>query len=226
LFAAALSRTGPVEVTLRRPVPLDVSMRIEGDDEQATALHGDELVAAMRTVDEATLGEAVPPVTFADAAVAAVNYPGRENHPFPTCFVCGPGRPERDGLELFAGPVGGDPTYTAAALVLRPEHVVTDQPVDAGLARLDAVDAPVAPELVWAALDCPGGWAIDLPNRPAVVGRFSARILDVPVIGEHCVVVGRLDGWDGRKAHTRSTAYGADGRELGRALATWFEIRR
>ena len=48
----------------------------------------------------------------------------------------------------------------------------------------------------------------------------------MPAVGEHCVVVGELDGRDGRKAFTRTTAYGADGRELGRARATWIELTR
>ena len=77
---------------------------------------------------------------------------------------------------------------------------------------------------MWAVLDCPGGWAIGLPQRPAVLGRMAARVVDVPAIGERCVVVGKLDRWDGRKAYTRTTAYGADGRELGRAAAVWIEI--
>jgi hypothetical protein len=225
-FALALTLARPVEVTLRRPIPLDVAMRVDVAADVASVFAANELIATAAVVDDAELGDPVAPVPFADAVVAALNYPGKERHPFPTCFVCGPDRADRDGLEVFPGPVGGDRTYVAAALVLRPEHVVSDQPVDAGLARLDPDLAPVAPELVWAALDCPGGWAIDLANRPAVLGRYAARVFDVPAIGEHCVVVGTLDGWDGRKAFTRSTAYGADGRELGRAKATWIEINR
>jgi hypothetical protein len=225
-FASVLSLTRPVEVTLRRPIPMAVALRAEVDADGASVFAADELIATAALVDEAALGDPVPPVPFADAVVAALGYPGKDRHPFPTCFVCGPARADRDGLEVFAGPVAGDRTYVAAALVLRPEHVVSDQPVDAGLARLDPHLAPVVPELVWAALDCPGGWAIDLPARPSVLGRYAARIFDVPAIGEHCVVVGALDGLDGRKAFTRSTAYGADGRELGRATATWIEIKR
>ena len=48
----------------------------------------------------------------------------------------------------------------------------------------------------------------------------------MPAIGERCVVVGQLDGRDGRKGFTRTTAYGADGRELGRAAAVWIETTR
>jgi hypothetical protein len=194
-----------VEVTIRRPVPLDVDLSIDFDGDTATATEGAVLIAEARLTDRAQLGEAVAPVPFEVALLTADHYPGKTNHPFPTCFVCGPGRPLRDGLEPFPGPVDGDPTYTAAALVLRPEHESTA-------------------EYVWAALDCPGGWAMDLPNRPAVLGRVAGVVTELPAIGEHCVVVGTLDGWDGRKAFTRTTAYGADGRELGRTQATWIEL--
>jgi hypothetical protein len=44
-------------------------------------------------------------------------------------------------------------------------------------------------------------------------------------VGERCVVVAAGQGWDGRKAFSRSTAYGEDGRELGRSRATWIERR-
>jgi hypothetical protein len=33
-----------------------------------------------------------------------------------------------------------------------------------------------------------------------------------------------MDGRDGRKGYSRTTAYGSDGRELGRASQTWIEI--
>jgi hypothetical protein len=36
--------------------------------------------------------------------------------------------------------------------------------------------------------------------------------------------MGQLLGWEGRKTWTASTVYGTDGRELGRAHATWISI--
>lgn len=206
-LARMLTQDRPVEVTIRRPVPLDVELYVDLDGDTATAVDESEVIAEARIVELEALGEPVPPVPFADAILTALHYPGADGHPFPTCFVCGPGRPDRDGLELFPGPVDGDPTYTAAALVLRPEHEPTAQ-------------------LMWAALDCPSGWAMGLADRPAVLGRVTGLVRDVAAVGEHCVVVGQLERWDGRKAFTRATAYGADGRELGRTRATWIEIAR
>ena len=39
------------------------------------------------------------------------------------------------------------------------------------------------------------------------------------------MVVAQCDRWDGRKAYSRSTGYGEDGRVLGVTTATWIELR-
>ncbi len=216
-LASFLPFGAAVRVTLRTPPPLDVSLTVSGRD-PVTVHDGETLVAEAALVDAADLGPAVAPVDFATASAAMERFEGLAAHPFPTCFVCGPARPEHDGLGLFAGAVAADPGYTATAF--RPRSDLTQLAVGTGTQPI------IGPEIVWAALDCPGGWAIGLPGRPAVLGRMAARVTDLPSVGEECVVVGRLDGWDGRKAFTRTTAYGADGRELGRAAATWIEITR
>jgi hypothetical protein len=222
--AALVSATEPVEVSLRSPVPLDELMRASTSDGVTSVYAGELLVAEARVVDSSALGQAVAPVDFPDAVVAAIDFAGLAGHPYPTCFVCGTGRPTRDGLEVYPGPVAGDPGYVAGALVLRPEHV--DDSQEAAHARLGEMHPRIGADLLWAALDCPGGWAAGLGERPALLGRLTARIRELPAIGEHCVVVGVLDGRDGRKAFTRTTAYGADGRELGRAAAVWIELKR
>jgi hypothetical protein len=86
-------------------------------------------------------------------------------------------------------------------------------------------DLPRERCLVWAALDCAGGWAIDLAGRRAVLGRMTGLVHEVPEVGERCVVVAECDRRDGRKSFSRSTAYGSDGRMLGLSSATWIELR-
>jgi hypothetical protein len=194
-----------VQVTLRLPPPLETDLRIEQDADSVRALDGDQLVAEAVVVFDQL--EPVPVVGFEDAVEAATRYDGFAEHPFITCFVCGTERPDKDGLALYAGAiVPGEPTRVATPFVPR-DDVDTD------------------PSLVWAALDCPGGWSIGLVGRRAVLGRMTARTDDVPAIGEHCVVTAECDGWNGRKAFSRSTAYGQDGRLLGTAKATWIELR-
>ena len=57
--------------------------------------------------------------------------------------------------------------------------------------------------LVWAALDCPGGWAADLPGRPMVLGRMALQRYDPLAVGEPHVVTGQVLATEGRK--TRSS---------------------
>jgi hypothetical protein len=147
----------------------------------------------------------VPPVDEATARTASASYPGLVRHPFPECFVCGPARSPGDGLRLFPGRLGDGRTACTWTV---------------------AADWAGRPEFVWAALDCPGGWSAEIEGRPMVLGRMTARMQALPSSGEECVVMGLLLGAKGRKTWTATTAYGADGRELGRAHATWLTIPR
>ena len=78
--------------------------------------------------------------------------------------------------------------------------------------------------MVWAALDCPGGWTLDIVGRPAVLGRITAQVDALPRVGEPCVVMGRLLRRSGRKGFSATTVYDGDGRVLGRAESVWIEI--
>src|SRR5579872_6472838 len=93
-FAALVG--GVAEVTLRRPVPLEKTLEVQRDGSSARLLDGAALIAEVAPADLASL-EAPPPVTLEKALVGASHFPFTE-HPFPTCFVCGPRRDRFDGL--------------------------------------------------------------------------------------------------------------------------------
>lgn len=189
-------------VTLRSPPPLDTPLSVVADGDGAVRLfEGERLVAeaARSRLDV----DAVAPVDGERARAASGAYPGFTAHPFPECFVCGTARGTGDGLRLFPGRLGDG--RTACVWTVAPES--------AGRS-----------ELVWAALDCPGAWAAEIEGRPMVLGRMAATAVALPGPGEECVVMGRLLGSEGRKTWTATTAYGADGRELGRAHATWITL--
>ena len=120
--------------------------------------------------------EVVAPVSLGEAVAASASYPGFTTHPFPTCFVCGTERAEGDGLRLFPGRLADRRTAT-------PFTVPDD----------------IRPELMWAALDCPGGWAVPLEGRPYVLGRLAARVEALPAPGERCVVMGAMTGEEGAR---------------------------
>ncbi|GAB3018659.1 hypothetical protein GCM10011376_00170 [Nocardioides flavus (ex Wang et al. 2016)] len=207
-----------IEVSLRQPPPLDTPLPVTSADGVATASYDGAPVATARRVDRA-LTE-VEPVDPALAATAQASYPGLSFHPFPTCFACGTDREEGDGLRIFPGPVAAGPGHderVAAAWTPHPSlHEDWHSYVD------DQPRASVA--VTWAALDCIGGWAGDLTERLMVLGRMTARLDDLPVIGEPHVAVGEPRGRDGRKTFTASTLYDAAGRVVATAEHTWIAV--
>ncbi len=78
--------------------------------------------------------------------------------------------------------------------------------------------------MTWAALDCVGGWAGDLTERPMVLGRMTAQVHTLPVIGAPHVVVGDARSTEGRKTFTAATLYDGDGSVVAVAEHVWIAI--
>jgi hypothetical protein len=198
---------GAVEVTLRRPPPLERPLGIEAGD--VVRLHdGDDLVAEARSVDLDL--DVPPPPTFAVAQDMSRAFPSFDEHAFPTCFVCGPKRSHGDGLRIFAGsPCGGSGVVAAPWTP------------DASLADDDGV---VRREFLWAALDCPGYFAVADPPERALLGRMSAEVDDGLTAGTRCVVTAWSLGREGRKLRAGVALFDAAGALRGRAVQTWLTI--
>jgi hypothetical protein len=188
-------------VTLRSPPPLETPLRVERDGDAVTVLDGDKLVVEARPLPLEL--EPPEPVPFAEADAAAAAQHDDPAHPFPHCFVCGTAREPGDALRLRPAPLGegrvAAPWIPTAELAGRPE-------------------------LVWAALDCPGAFAVnpDFARGVSVLGRLHAHVEATPEPGEHCVAVGwPLVGSEGRKQLAGTALFGEQGRLLGLARATW-----
>jgi hypothetical protein len=209
----------PAEVTLRQPPPLDRPLALERDGGEVRVKDGATLVAEARPVDRVAI-DLPAPVSFAAADAAGTRswvHDRPDDHPFPNCFVCGPGRAPGDGLRLFVGPVDGSAGLYAAPWV-----------PDASL-RLPGDDEHVAPEFVWATLDCAGGIGglyHAFEERVAhVLGRLTAEVTAPVLVGEECVVLGWQLGAEGRKVETGSAVFGDSSRLVGRARATWIRLQ-
>lgn len=201
---------GPAEVTLRRPVPLDTPLDVERHDDGSVTMHHDGLLLAEG--NPALPLDLEPPrrPSVAEAAEAVrVGFEGRPAE-FATCYVCAHDRP--DGLGVAFGPLPSDPTMTGAVLRAG-SHV----PRAAGF---------LAPEIAWAALDCPS-YAPALWQRetPSLLARLTAEQLEPIPHGEAVVAVGWSLGTEGRKHHSATALLGRDGRLLARAQALWIQLR-
>lgn len=197
LIGAYLSRGVP-EVTLRKPPPLDTPLRVVFTAEGLQVVDPAEVVIATAISREDDIPP-VQPVTVAQARRVSAHYPGHGSHHFPTCFVCGPQR--ADGLNIFPGKL---PDGRTAATFETPKDI-------------DAV-------MVWAALDCPGGWTVIEGDRPWVLGRFAVAVDTLPQPGQTCVVMGRPISREGRKALVRTTLYTSQGQVAARGEATWIAL--
>jgi hypothetical protein len=209
LFAARTE--GPVQVTLRRPTPLDAPLQMVELGEGRLELR--DLDGEVIAQSEPTSFELDVPTgpTLDVARTAEVGSPshieGRGIHG--QCFGCG-NRAEGEGIRVFAGPTVVDGTAMVAG---------TWRPTD----EMRADDGTVATEWVLAALDCPGAFAFIVgETRAGLLGRIQFEQLHpVDADAEH-VVIGWQIGEDGRKKFAGTAALDADGTVLARALATWF----
>jgi hypothetical protein len=217
-LAHELGDTGAraVAVTLRQPPPLDATMRITRGDEGLELTFGGAVVARAAVVDSAL--EPVEAVGWEEATAASASYPGHTSHPFPTCFACGTDRP--DGLRIYPGQVASvrDGATRVAATWVPDATVATD------VQEYDDPAPRASLAATWSALDCIGGWAGDLTERLMVLGRMTAIIDTLPVVGEQHVVTGEHRGSQGRKTFTASTLHDADGRIVGRAEHVWVAV--
>lgn len=190
--AAYLPAAAAVEVTLRLPPPLETPLRVERNG-TLRVFDGEALVAEAKP---AALELELPdPVSFGEAERLAAASPPDPDHPFPGCFTCGP---HGDGLRLNPSPTGDG-------------RVVAPWRPESG-----------APELVWAALDCPGAFAVnpDLARGLTVLGRLTAHLECTPSAGDECVVVAWPLGGEGRRLFAGTAVFRGE-QPLAWAKAVW-----
>jgi hypothetical protein len=190
---------GPAEVTLRLPPPLDRPLRVTEQDGKVLLLDGEAIVAEAEPAPvDVELPEPPSPEAAAEAETRHVRFGSEE---FSECFSCGI-RPE-DGLCIHVGAVDGTGLHAAT-------WTARD------------VSAPV----VWAAIDCPGAYAVGGPGRGEIVlGRMAAEIRRLPNEGERCVVASWPLGEEGRKLYAGTALFGAGGEPLAWARQTWIAPR-
>ena len=207
LIANAISQNA--ECTLRKPIPIEREMLIEARPDGAVLLDNREVVIECRPVMVEI--EMRPPIRLMEAQKAATESPAMHDHPFPTCFTCGPERAEADGLRIFPGPVKDRADLWAAPWT--PDRSLANG------------SGEVKPEFVWAAMDCPTGFAGGFPWAGTLVtGRLAVTHIKAVQVEEAHLIVSWPLGWEGRKSHAAAALYTADGNLCAKAKATWIKL--
>ena len=210
--AGSLARfvQGTASVTLHKPPPLNTPLTINPSSDGTVSLtHEDEIVAKAQP---APFDLDVPQPPTIEEAIEAATRSTRfgQDMVFPTCFVCGPHRHDGAGLRIFAGIIE-ERNIATAPWTPSPE--------------LPLHEGKIAPEIVWAALDCPGAFAPGAPVGTKVLGRIATKIDRAPAPSEACIVISWPIDTQGRKFLAGTALCTEAGEVLARAKATWIRLR-
>ncbi len=201
----------PADVTIRRPVPMETELSIHEHGDHIHLKHHEELIAEAAPL---IFAAHVPreQIDLDQANKSAAASPAFHNHPFPTCFTCGPDRAEGDGLRIFPGKWQGSAR----------EYFVAPWTPNAGLADRSG---NVREEFIWAAMDCPTGFAAGFPWAGTLVtGRLGAHLVAPVRGGEKCILLSWATGQEGRKYFAECVLLGEDGTVRAESRATWIKL--
>lgn len=188
---------GPARVSLDLPIPVDQALGIERLPDGAVVLTGGAAILAHAMPATLQLEPPVP-VSYAEAEWASERYLGFTEHAFPGCFVCGPARDWGDGLAIYPGPIPGRHLVAAP---WAPDPTLFDK------------RGTVRPEIVWAALDCPTGFALleTFGRRTVVLRQLTVSLLRPLHVGGRWIVMGWPFAAEGRNLLGASAIFSETG---------------
>ncbi|GEM30584.1 hypothetical protein NN3_15910 [Nocardia neocaledoniensis NBRC 108232] len=159
---ARRSGAGTVRVDFRRAVPVGTPITLSVTEPGHVALTDTDGTVLARSAPDGSSPTAPPPPSWSAAKRAVEAALASRQRPVTDCYGCGVECAPGHGLRLFPWPVPDRPVVAAAWTP------------DQGLAD-DKGELP--PEIVWSALDCPGGiaaWVFQDMARGAVTAALTA----------------------------------------------------
>ena len=204
---------GPVTAVLRAPIPLDTDLGLEARDGGNVLLGDADALIGQSGPATQTLPEPPPAPSLEAARAAGLRHIGLTQRVHPICFTCGPDREDGDGLRVLPGQLEGAETGVVAC-------TWTPHPAFAG------ADGNVAPEVVWAALDCPGyfAWVEKDGRHGALLGTMTGEIATPAKAGEEYVIVAWPILKEGRKEVAGTALFDGEGRLMARAHQVWITM--
>ncbi|MDE2485888.1 MAG: hypothetical protein KGO51_00675 [Alphaproteobacteria bacterium] len=202
---------GPATSVLRAPIPLDTPLGLEPVDGGFVMTNDEGQLIGRGDPSEGAELPNPPPAPDLDAARAAgARYAGHTTAFHPICFTCGAEREDGDGLRVFAGRLGSADEGVVAA-VWTPHAAFAD------------ADGLIRPEVIWAALDCPGyfAWVEREGRHGALLGTMTGEVIRRPRPGEDCIVLAWTLAREGRKETAGVALYDAHGALMARGHQVW-----
>ncbi len=201
---------GPVTSMLRAPVPLDTDLTLEArDGGWILSDDGGVLIGQGAPASQALPEPPLVP-TLTAAREASAGYIGHSQQIHPPCFTCSTSREEGDALRIFPGQLAGaDKGVVACSWT--PHTAFSD------------ASGVVAPEVVWAALDCPGfiAWVEKEGRHGALLGTMTGEIVAPVRTGVDYVVLAWPILREGRKEIAGVALFDTEGRLMARAHQIW-----
>ena len=197
---------GPHTIRLNAPIPLETPL-VFSQEEDRTLLHAGETLIMTARPEAATIAPRPAP-SFEAARIASEHPRAFGAGEMSVCFVCGRGREPGEGLRIFCGQLDDPET---AATIWTPHETFADE---SGFVR---------DEIIWSALDCPGGFSLPDVDR-ALLGEMNAVILTRPPVGESLIIASWRTGGKGRKHMAGTALYTAEGKLLAHADTLWFAV--
>ena len=222
LIRGGMPENAEMTLRLKAAIPLDLELSIDGNLTDGLSLMSNDLSLATLAAGGDSLEGFIPQlpdyshlISVAPELKACCS--GFDSHPFQTCFVCGPKRQEGDGLCLYPGPLPGDENGL----------VLADWTPDQSLAE----QGQVGIEFIWAALDCPGAFAIlEKPENarlvPMVLAQISTKIQRRPKAGEQLALVAWPVSNEGRKAYAGTALIDADNQCIAISKQLWISLNK
>lgn len=216
-FTERFGGDGTTEITLRAPVPVDRALQLASikdphDKDTLLLRDGATLICEARAGTVAHLKPPPAPTDWSEVMRRGETGGSPVESDYGHCVVCGRGRGVGDGLRVW-GTSGPQPGYSLSCYLPHANHA-------------DA-SGRIRSEFVWGTLDCPGAYAAqdDGDFRPALTGRMTAQIIDLPKVGERCAVVGWRLGAEGRKLYSGTALYTERGKLCALGTCTWILLK-
>ena len=208
--AGLIAKNAPfqAEVTLRKPPPLDQPLQLFTNEKTATLKDGERLIAEAKAADfQLEILKAVDKKAILAAEDLVAN---GQMTAFQHCFVCGKNRGVGDGLRIYPRNVGPQ----QVACIWKPHKTLGD------------AKGFVETEYLWAALDCPGIWAIQDATQLYLLGRIAAKTVKRVTTNQEYIVMGWVIEIEGRKLKAGTAIYEPSGEVCAYAKSTWIKLNQ